>query len=234
MPVKWPAPRKFGAAVLLSCALVATSGSWAGASPSAALAEAKKHVLTLAAMPKGWKIEPGSTYSTGKNNNFPGQEQLASCIGVPAALIKANFPEEDSPYYQNKDGSLEVLDAVTVFPSARIAKTQYAAIAGSKTPRCYAALMNSSAIKSQLSSGAPAGTTIGTVTVTRAAHLPKHTAGFTATIPVTSNGQSSTVHVTQVFMIKGHRGHQLSLSAYGAGFPASLSQRVATEAKANL
>ena len=73
-------------------------------------------------MPKGWKTEKGSGGSG--SNNFPGATQLASCIGVPASLITSNPPEVDSPYYENKSGSLEVQDSVSVFPSAKTATAE--------------------------------------------------------------------------------------------------------------
>jgi hypothetical protein len=232
--MRTPIPVKIAAFGLVSCVFLAASGVSAGASSSSALTEAKKHVLTLAAMPNGWKVEKGSTYSSGANSNFPGAKQLATCIGVPAALITSSPPEEDSPYYQNKDGSLEVQDAVTVFPSAKNAKAQYAAIASAKTPSCYAALLNGASFRSQLAAQAGSGVTVGTVTVKKGARLGKHIAAFTATIPVTSQGQSVTIQKTQVFYVKGHLGHQLTFTSYSAPFPASVMAHVTAEAKQTL
>jgi hypothetical protein len=234
MTMRTPTPVKVAVAGLVSCLFLAASGVWAGASSSSALTEAKKHVLTVAAMPKGWKVEKGSTYSSGANSNFPGATQLATCIGVPKALITSSPPEEDSPYYQNKDGSLEVQDAVSVFPSARNAKAEYAAISSGKTPACYAALLNSASFKSQLAASAGTAVTVGTVTVKKAARLGKHVAGFTATIPITSQGQSVTIQKSQVFYVKGHLGHQLSFTSYSVPFPASVMAHVTAEAKQTL
>src|ERR1700733_5194790 len=91
--------------VLLAVGLtLGTQVAGAGASTSSSKAQAKKMLLVLSDMPKGWKKEKGSGGSG--SNNFPGATQLASCIGVPASLITSNPPEVDSPYYENKSGSL--------------------------------------------------------------------------------------------------------------------------------
>ena len=104
--------------VLLAVGLtLGTQVAGAGASTASSKAQAKKLLLVLSDMPKGWKTEKGS--GGGGSSNFPGATQLASCIGVPASLITSNPPEVDSPYYENKSGSLEVQDSVSVFPSAK-------------------------------------------------------------------------------------------------------------------
>lgn len=224
-----------GLAVLAAaCVLIGTTAMAAGASNSPALSKAKKHLLTLADMPKGWEVEKGSKYSTGSSDNFPGAAALAGCIGVPAALITSNPPEEDSPYYQNKSGSLEVQDSVTVFPSNKNAKAQYAAMANAKTPSCFAATVNAPAAKQQIEAGAGAGSSLGTVTVTALRHPQKHTAGFTMTLPITSQGQAISVQETMVFYIKGNLGHQIDFSSYGETFPSSLISNLTSEAKQTL
>lgn len=52
-------------------------------SHNAAMAKAKKALLTLSDMPKGWT----SSKSSANNSPFPGAAQLANCIGVPTSVI---------------------------------------------------------------------------------------------------------------------------------------------------
>lgn len=104
--------------LLVSSLLGATQSAGVAASTASNKAQAKKFLLTLSDMPKGWKTEKGS--GDNGSGSFPGAAQLASCIGVPSKLINANPPEVDSPYFENKSGSLEVQDSVSIFGSAEI------------------------------------------------------------------------------------------------------------------
>lgn len=235
MRLRHPARTTYAAASLVVVAvLVAVPGVAAGANSSSAIATAKKHLLTVAAMPKGWKVEKGSTFSAGSNNNVPGAKQLAACIGVPSGLITANPPSENSPYFQNKDQSLEVQDNVSVFPSAANARAQYAAISNAKTPACFDQLVDTPSFRSQMAASAGSGTTVGTVTVTKVSGLPKHSAGFVLTVPLTSSGGSLTFKSAQVFTIKGNLGHQISFNSYNATFPRSLMSQLTSKAQRTL
>ncbi len=130
------------AAAITSVLLGAVQAAGAGASPASDKAQAKQYLLTLSDMPAGWKTEKGS--SDNGSGSLPGAKQLASCIGVPSKLINANPPEADSPYYENKSGSLEVQDTVSVFGSAKVAKAELAAMANTRTPSCMTTIMNGS------------------------------------------------------------------------------------------
>jgi hypothetical protein len=215
------------AAVAVACVLVSTVVV-AGASSSSLIKE-KKHLLHLSAMPTGWKIEPGSTFGSGSSNNLPGAKQLAGCIGVPSALIDSNPPSENSPYYENKDGMLEVQDTVNVFPSIGNAHAEYAAIANGKTPSCMDTLVNTPSFKSQME--AAAGASIGAVTVTKRSHLPKNTAGFTMAFSVTAQGKTVEFNSTAVYFVKGKLGQQISFNSYNSTFPTSEINHLTTVAK---
>jgi len=149
---------------VLAVALVAaalafgTQVAGAGASTAPNKAQAKKLLLVLADMPKGWKKEKGSGGSG--SSSLPGATLLASCIGVPSTLISSNPPEVDSPYYENKSGSLEVQDSVSIFPSAKAASEAFDAMANTKTPACMTTIMNGS-FKAQIIGSAGKGATVG-------------------------------------------------------------------------
>jgi hypothetical protein len=180
-------------------------------------------------MPKGWKKESGSSGSG--SSNFPGAGQLASCIGVPASLIRSNPPEVDSPYYENKSGSLEVQDSVSIFPSARTATTNINAMANTKTPGCMTTLMNG-AFKAQILASAGKGATLGTITVTRAdpADFAAGTTGLVMSLPITVPGGSIDATLTAVFSIKGRLGQQIVFNSYGPGFPTPLAKSLTATA----
>jgi hypothetical protein len=216
--------------VLLALSLtMGTQVAGAGASTASNKAQAKKLLLTLSDMPKGWKKEKGSGGSG--SSSLPGATQLASCIGVPSSLITSNPPEVDSPYYENKSGSLEVQDSISVFPSAKAASEQLDALANSKTPACMTTLMNG-AFKAQIIGSAGKGATVGTITVTRAdtADLPPGTTGLVMSLPITDQGISVDASLTAVYYIKGKLGQQIDFNSYGPVFPASLAESLTATA----
>jgi len=208
---------------------LAGAGTGAGASTASNKAQAKKLLLGLADMPKGWKREKGA--GGNGSSNLPGAAELASCIGVPSSLISANPPEVDSPYYENKSGSLEVQDSVSIFPSAKAASEQFNALADTKTPACMTTLMNG-AFKAQILGSAGKGATVGTITVTRAdpAGFAPGTTGLVMSLPITDQGISVNATLTAVFYIKGKLGQQIDFDSYGPVFPASLAESLTATA----
>jgi hypothetical protein len=215
--------------------LVAGTAGVAGAKTSAKLTEAKKHLLVLSDMPKGWTTEKG-TGGTGNGTNFPGAAALAGCIGIDPSLITQNPPEIDSPYYESKDQSMEVQDSVSVFPSAKNANASLAAIANAKTPACMSTAMNAPAIKSQIASSAGKGATVGAITVTPidAASYGKGVAGFTMALPISGPGISVNANLTAVYFVHGNLGQQISFNGYGPPFPAALAQKLTAVAQGRL
>ncbi len=175
-------------ALIASGLLLASLTIGAGASTASDQAKAKKHLLVLSDMPTGWKTEKGSTGSTSGNgplSDFPGGQQLASCVGVPLSVLASNPPQATSPYFEDKTGALEVQDSVSVFSSTNNASTEYAAVNNVKLSSCLTATVNTASFKSQFSTGTPKGTTIGTIAVTaiNPAHYGRNTAGFTINNP---------------------------------------------------
>jgi hypothetical protein len=199
--------------------------SAAGASATSVKSQAKRALLVLSDMPKGWK----KTAASGNgSNNFPGAKELAGCIGVNSALIESNPPEVDSPDFHSANQSYEVDDAVSIFPTVANAKAEFAAVANAKTPTCLASLMNGP-FKSQISSAGGAGTTVGTISVA-AASTPKNTAAFSVNLPITDQGVTIQAKLTIVYFIKGRLGQQITYYGFGPAFPASLQQRLTTTA----
>jgi hypothetical protein len=203
----------------------------AGASKSStktALAHAKKQLLKLSDMPKGWV----SSKSSDGGSSFPGQNELASCIGVPASTIKLNPPSSNSPEFGNKDETETVDDSISIFTSSKVAKSQYAAMANSKTPGCFAQILNGPS-KKQLSSNFGAGATVGTISVSRPS-APRSFTGFTLTFNVVDQGQSIPVRLTEIVAIKGTEGLQLGFTAVENPFPSSLYKHLTSVALARL
>jgi hypothetical protein len=217
-----------------------TATLWAGAGAAASsnrakdLAFAKKHLLRLSDLPSGWKAENNVT--TGKGGSFPGAKQLARCLHVPTKLVVSTAPEANSPYFQNKDGSLEVQGSISVFASAQSANAQYAAISDAKTPRCMTTLANTSSFKSKILGSAGQGTKVGHISVTSAdgGVVGSNAAGFTMRIPINAQGASVTALLTEIFFINGKFGEQISFNAYDKVFPSSLAKRLVSTAKKRL
>jgi hypothetical protein len=204
-----------------------------GASPASERAQAKKLLLVATDMPKGWKTEKGS--AGGSSGTVPGANQLAACIGVPASLVNSNSPTAFSPYFESKNGSLEVQDEVSVFPSTTGARRGLDAIANAKTPGCVATLMNGT-FRARILASAGKGTTLGVVTVTRAdpATFGPGTTGFVMMLPITSNGVSFTGEIAAVYFIKGKLGQEINFNSYGSTFPSSTARALTAKAAARL
>ena len=217
------------AAAITSVLLGAVQAAGAGASPASDKAQAKQYLLTLSDMPAGWKTEKGS--SDNGSGSLPGAKQLASCIGVPSKLINANPPEADSPYYENKSGSLEVQDTVSVFGSAKVAKAELAAMANTKTPSCMTTIMNGS-FKAKIQASAGKGAKLGTITVTRAdpTQFGSGTTGLVISLPITADGTSVTANIAAVYYVKGKFGQEIDFNAYGSAFPTAIAQPIITTA----
>jgi hypothetical protein len=215
--------------------LVAGTAGVAGAKTSAQVTEAKRHLLVITDMPKGWTTEKG-TGGTGSGSNFPGAAQLAGCIGIDPSLINQNPPQASSPYFQSKDQSLEVQDAVSVFTSAKKAKASLSAIANAKTPACMATAMNTPSIKSQVTASAGKGATVGTITVTPidTGRYGKGVAGFTMALLVSAQGISVDAKLTAIYFVHGSLGQQISFNAYGPAFPLALAKKLTSVAQSRL
>jgi hypothetical protein len=224
-----------GVAVLAVGLMLSAPAGAAGAATSTNVAQAKKHLLVLSDMPKGWKAEKGTGGSSGGAGGLPGGSQLAACIGVPASVVNDNSPSANGPYYQNKDQSLEVQDTVTVFPSASYAHTQIAAMSNAKTPGCVAAYMNGPG-KSAIESQGNKGETLGNVTVTP---LDPHVygagvAGIVMSFPVTYQGVTVSTQLISVNAVKGRFGQSITYNSYGLPFPASIAKHLTSVALGRL
>ena len=218
-----------GALLLCAAVLLGPQMMAAASSPASSRAEAKKLLLTLHDMPKGWKTEPGS--SGGSSNTFPGASQLASCIGVPASLVNSNPPQSVSPYFENKSGLLEVQDTVSVFPSAKTAAANFSALNNAKTPGCMTTLMNGP-LKAQILASAGKGATLGTITVTKAnlSGFPAGASGIVMSLPITDQGASINAILTAVYYRKGKLGQEIDFNSYGPTFPVSLAKSLTSTA----
>ena len=201
-------------AVALGLGLATGDAGASKSSTKTALAHAKKQLLKLSDMPKGWV----SSKSSDGGSSFPGQNELASCIGVPASTIKLNPPSSNSPEFGNKDETETVDDSISIFTSSKVAKSQYAAMANSKTPGCFAQILNGPS-KKQLSSNFGAGATVGTISVSRPS-APRSFTGFTLTFNVVDQGQSIPV--------------RLGFTAVENPFPSSLYKHLTSVALARL
>jgi hypothetical protein len=206
----------------LSVALTLGAGTAGAKGSSASLTQAKTKLLKLTDMPKGW------TSSANPNSNgggFPGQAQLAACIGVPTSTITLNPPNVNSPSFGDKAQSQMVSENISVFSSNAVARKELAAVTNAKTPACYARILNGT-LKTQLEIGFGAGSTIGKITVKKASSASA--AGFGASFTVVYQGVSVPLTLTTLFAIKGTEGMQLQFTGIGKQFPSSLEKHLTT------
>jgi hypothetical protein len=213
-----------GLAGLLAVAGVAGSAAPAGASQYAGL---KKDLLVRSDFPAGWSAQGSVTTNDGGGGGFPGQDQLASCVGVNQRLLDIKSPTATSPNFQDEAGEDDVQDSVNTFTSTQEAKQEYAAVSGPKIPSCLTTDLQTATAKQQLQN-VMKGVSVGAVTVTAAnpAGLVPHSAGFTMTFPATSQGVSVKVAITVVSLVRGKTGTQLSFTAVESPFSTTLERHL--------
>jgi hypothetical protein len=210
---------------------LALAGASSGSSRAASLSQARKDLLVLADMPSGWT----STKNPNTSNNTLGDAQLAHCVGVPTRLVTENPPSVNSPQFQDAQGTLTVADNVTVFPSVKNAAAEYALGANPNMPRCMTALA-SGPLKAKLFGKTPKGTTLGIplVSAVDPSAFGAGVAGYALSIPITSEGITVNVTVTQLVTVKGRFGHEVTFTAVGAPFSIPAEQHIMTVAAARL
>lgn len=225
-----------GTALLAMGLVVTTGGAPAGAATSAqAQAQAKKHLLVLSDLPKGWKAEKGTGGAAGGGSGLSGGSGVAACIGVPAAVVNDNSPGDSSPYYENKDGSLEVQDDVTLFPSTAYAKTEIAAMGSPKTPSCLQSWINGAG-KSSFEAAAGKGVTLGNVTVSPLdpAVYGTGVTGIVTNLPITYQGVTVDGQLISINFNQGRLGQSITYTSYLNAFPESLATHLASVARGRL
>jgi hypothetical protein len=226
-PVHVLAAKSIIAGLLAALAIFFFEGTAGAAKPNDApqLSKAKKSLLVLADMPKGWT----SSKASNSNSPFPGAAQLASCIGVPASVITYNAPSVSSPDFDSKNQLLNVDDSVQVYRSSKAAQADFASLANAKTPSCMTADLNG---PGRAEFDAQIGGGVGNVTVTRtpASDFAPHSTNFTMFLPVTTEGVTINVELILVDYVKGREEQTVVLSAFQSTFPTSLARHLTTVA----
>jgi hypothetical protein len=188
-------------AALVALSTVGLATVPAGASSSAAVAQAKQGLLKLTDFPVGWT----AAASTADNSIIPGAAQLAKCLGVPLSVVIGVPPTANSKQFTSSDEINSVADNVTVFKSAAAARADFNSIASAKAPNCLNTDFNGPA-KAQLRSEFGTGATVGSVVVAR---NPKSafgpgTTNVTIFFPVTQKGTTLNVELIIADYVKGN------------------------------
>jgi hypothetical protein len=217
---------------LLAFALVLGAVPAGASSTSSGLAQAKKSMIVKSDLPAGW-IASGSvsTDSGGSGSTFPGEQDLASCLGVSKSLIELNEPSATSPSFMNEAGADTVTENLGVFSSSKVASQEYAAISKSSVPHCLTTVLRGPA-KSELQQQIGAGATLGKVTVTATPHaaLVPHSSGFTMSVPITASGKKIQSYITVVTSARGRFASQLTFTSVRGKFPTSLEKHLVSVA----
>src|ERR1700728_3650059 len=114
-----------GIGMVIGGLLAGGASGLAGAAATAGQkAQAKKALVALSDLPKGWTSSPVPSTSASST----GASHLAKCMGVPTKLIANNPPRVLSPLFQDQGGSELVQDTISIYPSAAYARAVFAAI----------------------------------------------------------------------------------------------------------
>jgi hypothetical protein len=201
---------------------VGAANSGTSATP-AQLATAKKSLLVLSDMPKGWT----STKSSNDNSPIPGAAQMASCLGVPVSRITDIPPAANSREFDSKNGLLTVNDSIEIFPNAKAARADLATDENKKAPQCLSANFNG-ASRATLQSQFGTGVTVGSIEVARnpASYYAPHTTNITLFLPIIKEGQTINLTISEVAFVKGQEEQTVTLTSTQSPFPVPLSQRL--------
>jgi len=208
------------------------TGRAGAASPhSVVQTAAAKSLLVLSDMPSGWT----STKSSNDNSPIPGSAQIAHCLGVPVSHITYNPPMVNSREFDSKNGLLSVDDSVSVFPSAKAARADIKTDEKENSTACLSANFNGpskAALEKQLGSGV----TVGSIKVARnpASYYGPHTTNLTLFLPVTRQGETINITISEVVFVKGQEEQTVTLTSAQVPFPTSLSQRLTALADSRL
>ena len=217
--------------VAAGTASAAGSGSASG-SGSVNFAPAKKALLVRTDFPSGWTGQGSVSTSKSGSGKFPGDAQLASCLGVAKSFLDTNTPSASSPTFQDKTGTVFVQDNVSVFPSAKVGARNFSTISNPKVPGCLNTVLMDPAAKAQFLGTTDGSVSVGAVTVTAAPKsiLVPHASGFTIAFDATE--QESTAHttITLVSMVRGTLGSQIALTSVSNAFPTSLARHLVSTA----
>jgi hypothetical protein len=225
-----------GASLVGALVMAVPAGKAGAANPgnsatSAQLAAAKKSLLVLSDMPKGWT----STKSSSDDSTIPGSAEMARCLGVPVSRITDTPPAANSREFDSKNGLLSVNDTIEVFPNAKAAQADLATGENKKAPQCLSANFNG-ASKATLQSQFGTGVTVGSIEVARnpASYYAPHTTNITLFLPVTKQGQTINLTISEVAFVKGQKEQTVTLTSAQLPFPVSLSQHLTGLAAARL
>jgi hypothetical protein len=211
--------------------LLGVAGGTAGAGNPVTKTQAKKDLLTVHDLPKGWT----ASKSSNSNSSFPGAAQLATCLGVPTSLIASNEPSVSSPQFSSPTGVITVDDSLSLDPSATYARKDFASLANPKTPSCLTTVLNGAA-KPALTASLGTAFTVGTIAVSRlpASDFGPHAADFALFFPVTKGGTTLNVETIVVDFAKGSEEQNLVFTGLATSIPVSLTRKVSTVADSRL
>lgn len=232
-------------AVRGAAALVAVGALWGGlelaagtTSAAAALrvaggsaqAQAKKDLLVKSDMPKGWTATKNSdSGSSGLGTGVPAaDEQLASCLDVPAGVVEGAGRTVSSPQFNSPGDQLYgVTDAVVVFNSAKDARAQMVAYGRAQAASCLQSEAQGP-YRNKIIGNIPKGVTFGTMTFNTAdpSVIGPHAAGVVAHVPLTSQGVTLPLTFSQVVLAKGRLVQEISFYSFVKAFPVAVERHL--------
>jgi hypothetical protein len=220
-----------GAAVVAS--VVPAGASQPSAKVKAEEAHAKQALLVRSDFPAAWTSQGRVTTddSNGSDANFPGGNELVSCIGISSYLANLATPTANSPTFGTNGDEKTVQDSVNIFPSTKVAAEANAAISGPKVPGCMATALQGPA-KQSIVNAMGNGITVGTISVaaTDPALLIPHSSGFTISFPATYQGVTLQTQVMIISLFRGKSDSQLTLTSVLDPFSKTMARHLETVA----
>lgn len=213
----------------LSGGVAGATGATSG--PSAAQkAQAHHDVLVLSDLPRGWQAKP-RTAGSRNSGGFAADKKFAACLKVPERVTKLSAYSAKSATFVNEDGTQQVNDSVSIFPSEAVGRTEMASISSPEMPGCLESLLRT------ISSGSPSGhsgTSIEDVHVVRDASPPGSTS-YLLSATVSNDGQSLPVSIELVRFVHDDLGGTMELtSTEHSSIPPSTADHLIRTAQSRL
>jgi hypothetical protein len=218
-------------------ALVVVALGGCGSSPAAAparpssktadLALARKGLIVLADLPSSWTASGKITSGSGSGANVP-TAKIASCLGVARSEISAAWPTENSPSFDNAQGTSSVNDEVQTFPSPARAATDFSTFSNPKTPACVTSVLGP-LLRDDVKKGGGQGATVGTITSTRQSFpaVGDRSGEIQIQVPISASNVRTSLYIDLLDIVEGRLESTISLTNPGAPFDQTVAAQIA-------
>jgi hypothetical protein len=197
---------------------------------------AQSELLQIGDFPTGWTSSGSVSAGNGNSSLTPHQDQqIASCLGMPASSVNINSAEASSPSFSDSSGVLTVSNDVSVFANSQVARTDFSTFSNSRSPSCLLSvlgMMFRQEIQSQLSQGQSLGALSASIRQFPA--YGDESGEMEIVAPVNASGVSVKVYLDLILVVKGRSESLILTISPASPIPAANADQLASNSAAHL